>query len=413
MRFLRSLLLASLVGTSALVAGCDDGVDSSSDDVTDIKNSDVERQSIGNCWLYATASWVESMHIYATGEKPDLSQSYWTYWHWYDQIVQENPGEIQTGGSEWVSFEIIRDRGLMAEADFVKEDSIAEMSSRQKAALDKINAELKTGRLKDSKSRNDEKLVRQVLDEAWQLTDEVRAELDQAFGEDGANSFQRGGSAEGTRITEPSRFEVQYPTRVGGKTELKNTTLDVAVDEWRTASYPTWGGASSQRDFQIRVQKAMHDGAPIIITWDVDFNAMESKGELAGSFNLTTLKNAGGPGRQGGHMTVLEDYEAETTDFGTLEAGVTLDPENPEDAEKLDAALLKSTTIKFWRIKNSWGAFRDDRSSAPGMPGFHDLYMDYMNGPITWCPSVEGTKTAQNCRGTSTPWENVILPPGY
>jgi hypothetical protein len=412
MRFLRSLLLASLVGTSALVAGCDDGVDSSSDDVTDIKNSDVERQSIGNCWLYATASWVESMHIYATGETPDLSQSYWTYWHWYDQIVQENPGEIQTGGNEWVSFEIIRDRGLMAEADFVKEDSVAEMSSRQKAALDKINAELKTGRLKDSKSRNDEKLVRQVLDEAWQLTDEVRAELDQAFGEDGANSFQRGGSAEGTRITEPSRFEVQYPTRVGGKSEIKNTTLDVAVDEWRTASYPSWGGASSQRDFQIRVQKAMHDGAPIIITWDVDFNAMESKGELAGSFNLTTLTNAG-PGRQGGHMTVLEDYEAETADFGTLEAGVTLDPENPEDAEKLDAALLKSTTIKFWRIKNSWGAFRDDRASAPGMPGFHDLYMDYMNGPITWCPSVEGAKTAQNCRGTSTPWDNVVLPPGY
>jgi len=413
MRFLRSLLLASLVGTSALVAGCDDGVDSSTDDVTDIKNSDVERQSIGNCWLYATASWVESMHIYATGEKPDLSQSYWTYWHWFDQIVQENPGEIQTGGSEWVSFEIIRDRGLMAEADFVKEDSVAEMSSRQKAALDKINTELKSGRLKDSKSRNDEKLVRQVLDEAWQLTDDVRAELDQAFGEDGTNSFQRGGSAEGTRITEPSRFEVQYPTRVGGKTELKNTTLDVAVDEWRTASYPTWGGASSQRDFQIRVQKAMHDGAPIIITWDVDFNAMESKGELAGSFNLATLKNAGGAGRQGGHMTVLEDYEAVTKEFGTLEAGVTLDAENPDDAAKLDAALLKDTTITFWRVKNSWGAFRDDRSSAPGMPGFHDLYMDYMNGPITWCPSVEGTKTAQNCRGTSTPWENVILPPGY
>jgi hypothetical protein len=301
----------------------------------------------------------------------------------------------------------------MAEADFVKEDSVAEMSSRQKAALDKINTELKSGRLKDYKSRNDEKLVRQVLDEAWQLTDDVRAELDQAFGEDGSNSFQRGGSAEGTRITEPSRFEVQYPTRVGGKTELKNTTLDVAVDEWRTASYPTWGGASSQRDFQIRVQKAMHDGAPIIITWDVDFNAMESKGELAGSFNLATLKNAGGAGRQGGHMTVLEDYEAVTKEFGTLEAGVTLDAENPDDAAKLDAALLKDTTITFWRVKNSWGAFRDDRSSAPGMPGFHDLYMDYMNGPITWCPSVEGTKTAQNCRGTSTPWENVILPPGY
>jgi hypothetical protein len=414
MRFLRSLLLASIVGSSALVAGCDDAVDSSSDDVTDIKNSDVERQSIGNCWLYATASWVESMHLSATGETPDLSQSYWTYWHWFDQIVQEQPSEIQTGGNEWVSFDIIRDRGLMAEGDFVPEDSTSEMSSRQKAALDKINVELKSGRLKDSKSRSDEALVRQVLDEAWGLSTDVRAQLDQAFGADGTNTFQRSGSAEGTKITAPSDYAVQYPVRAAGETQLKDTTLDVAVDDWRTANYPSWSSDSAKRDYQIRVQKAMHDGAPLIITWSVDFNAMESSpsSDLRGSFNMTTLSKLGA-GRQGGHMTVLEDYEAETEEFGTLEAGVTLDPSNADDAAKLEAALLPSTTIKFWRIKNSWGAFRDDRASAPGMPGFHDLYMDYMNGPITWCPSVEGAKTKENCRGKETPWENVVLPPGY
>ena len=81
--------------------------------------------------------------------------------------------------------------------------------------------------------------------------------------------------------------------------------------------------------------------------------------------------------------------------------------------KKLEAALLPSSEIKFWRIKNSWGAFRDDRSSAPGFPGYHDLYMDYMNGPITWCPSVEGAKTSSNCRGTTDPFENIVLPPGY
>ena len=31
-----------------------------------------------------------------------------------------------------------------------------------------------------------------------------------------------------------------------------------------------------------------------------------------------------------------------------------------------------------------------DRAAAQGFPGYHDLYMDYLNGPITWCPSACG-----------------------
>jgi hypothetical protein len=162
------------------------------------------------------------------------------------------------------------------------------------------------------------------------------------------------------------------------------------------------------------MQKMVHDSVPAVTTWNVDFNAMESApGDLQGSFNLTTLANAGGPGRQGGHMTVTEDYAVETDAFGLLAAGVTLDPTDPEDAEKLEAALLPSSRIKLFRIKNSWGAFRDDRSSAPGFPGFHDLHIDYMNGPIDWCPDVTGTKTEENCTGTSQPFRSVLFSPGY
>ena len=133
---------------------------------------------------------------------------------------------------------------------------------------------------------------------------------------------------------------------------------------------------------------------------------------LVGSFNMTTLGEAGGPGRQGGHMTVLEDYEATTQEFGLLKAGETLDPNNAEDAAKLDALLLPSTEIKFMRIKNSWGSLRPDRGFAPGFPGYHDLYVDYLNGPIKFCPSVDD-KTNENCTGTSTPLDKVMLPPGY
>ncbi len=408
----RSFLSASLLGLATLSGACDSGPGSESSDVVDTPNTDVERQSIGNCWLYATASWVEAIHLMATGEKFDVSQSYWTYWHWYGQIVEGYNDEISTGGSEGVSFQIIRERGLIAEADFVPEDALSEMSSRQSSALNKINAELKSGRLSTSAARSDRKLVRQVLDEAWGLNADVRAMLDKAFATTGKKTFLTNASSKDSKIIKAKDFQVRYNDRKSGTPTVKNTTLKVAVDDWKTAYYPY--SANDRRNFQIRVQRAMNDGQPIIITWSVDFNAMESgTGAYQGSFNLDTLKRLGGPGRQGGHMTVLEDYEVVTKDYGTLKAGVTLDPSKPEDKAKLDAALLPSSTVKFWRIKNSWGAFRDDRSSAPGMPGFHDLYTTYLDGPITWCPDVEGAKTTSNCTGKETPWENVILPPGY
>lgn len=408
-----ALLFGSFLLASGAV-GCTN-VDESSSDIVDTPNSAVERQSIGNCWIYAESSWIEAMHLAATGEEFDNSQSYWTYWHWYDQIAS-GATEIETGGGEYVAKQIILKRGLMSEKDFVAEDALSEMSGRQSAALARIQTELKTGRLATASARKNKKLVRTVLDDAWQLTPAVRKTLDKAFGTTGTRTFLGSATNTGTPIIRSKDFAVRYSERVTdpGKGTVKDTVLKTALDDWSTEDYPTWGSASDKRSFQIRVQKAMHDHNPVVITWMVDFNAMESNDpKLNGSFNMTTLGRAGRAGRQGGHMTVLEDYQAKTKDFGVLAAGVTLDPSKPADQKKLDAALLPTTEIQFFRIKNSWGAFRDDRASAPGFPGFHDLYMDYLNGPITWCPDVEGVKDSKNCTGSANPWENVILPPGY
>ena len=412
----RSLLIASalLLASPALVGCSGSDVGSGDDNITDVPHTPVERQSIGNCWLYAQATWVESMHLTATGDEFDTSQSYWTYWHWFDQVLGGFSDEISTGGNQWTANDIIQQRGLMIEADFVSEDTTSEMSDRQKTALDTMNRELKDGRLADSSDRENAKLVREVMDEAWKLTPEVKDQLDRVFGEDASKTLSNGASVDGTSILSPDDFKVAYTERQTNPDEatLKETTLSTAIEEWETASYPS--SESSRRSLLIRVQKALHDRQPVMVTWDVDFNAMESRdNELKGSFNLTTLADAGGPGRQGGHMTVFEDYQAETEEFGLLKAGETLDPENPDDQAKLEAALLPSTKIVFMRIKNSWGGFRDDRASAPGFPGYHDLYLDYLNGPIKWCPDVEGTKTSSNCTGKSNPLDNVLLPPGY
>jgi hypothetical protein len=415
---LRTWLMSALLAVTPVAAGCTSDVGSSSDDVTDVKHTDVERQSIGNCWLYAHASWIESMNYSATGKPFDVSQSYWTYWDWFTKIVggEVYGTELETGGFYTVANDIVLERGIMPEAKFIKEDSNGEMSSAQSSALSFIQNELKNGRLKDTSARYDRALVRKVLDEAWKLSSTVKSQMTKAFGKNFEKSFLSSSTtSSGTSIIHPRDFKVWYTERQTNKNAPTErvTGLDVAIQQWKVANYPSWTD-TSKRDFQIRVQKALHDRQPVIITWDVDFNAMEGFDPvLKGSFNTTTLKKAGKPGRQGGHMTVLEDYEIETKDFGLLKAGVTLDPANPEDAKKLAAALLPTSTLKFLRIKNSWGAFRDDRSSAPGFPGYHDLYMDYLNGPIAWCPDQADPKDPAKCTGRSTPWDSVVLPPGY
>jgi hypothetical protein len=417
-RSLRTLAVWSTLAIAPLLSGCGD--ESTSDpaiseesEITDVMHTEVERQAIGNCWLYAHASWIESMNLAATGSAFDVSQTYWTYWHWYDQIVKYQVDEIETGGFWDVANDIVLDRGVMPESKFVKQDTQSEMSSRQATALSAVNKELKEGTLKTKDARKDRLAVRRALDKAFGLPSSVKGQLTKAFGQDGSKTLRNGGTTQGTPIIAPDAFKVRYAVGSAKGPQVKDTTLDVAIKEWRVASYPSWGSDSARRSFQIRVQKALHDRQPVIITWDVDFNAMEgSDPVLRGSFNLTTLKKAGRPGRQGGHMTVLEDYEAETAAFGLLKAGVTLDPSNPDDKKKLDAALEPSSSVRFFRIKNSWGAVRDDRASVPGFPGYHDLYMDYMNGPIAWCPDAT-SPTNESCKGTTVPFDSVVLPPGY
>jgi hypothetical protein len=420
----RNSKTAKYLGLSLLamagLAGCDDSNGFSKSDlgdsigsveqaITDVPHTAVERQSIGNCWLYAQATWVESMTLSADpSAELDVSQSYWTYWHWFDQVTGfRPPSEIQTGGFQFTANQIVLDRGMMLELDFVPEDDDGEMSARQSSALARINEALAAGEFDGISSKE----ARAIFDDAWELPDTIRAQLDQAFGEDGEGTLRQGADIAGTKIVDPATMNVKFTERVNGQTEVRDASLVEAIGEWEEVRYPF--NVSSRRRFLQRVQRALHDRQPVVITWDVDFNALENgQNELQGSFNLVTLEEAGRPGRQGGHMTVLEDYSVETQQFGFLEAGVTLDPEDPQDAEKLEAALLDSSQLKVLRIKNSWGANRPDREFAPGFPGYHDLHLDYLNGPIPFCPGAE-SPTNETCDGESTPLRAVMLPPGY
>lgn len=409
----RSATLVALAGMSLTTAACapaDHGLDiaASHDHVTDEPAGEIEQQSINNSWLYAAASWAESMHYAATGEVFDISQSYWTYWHWYDEIERSSSDTLWTGGDNTLSNALIRSRGLMREIDFVSEDASSNTSARQRTALAAINQELSTGRLGSLMARSDARLVRDVLDEAWQLRPEVVAQLDLAFGENGKRRLGNGASTAGTKVIAGGDFAARYTDASSGEVIVKDADLNQAGSDWRHAFYPH--GDAARRELQIRVQRALDDGQVVMATWAVDFNALESEDpDLLGSFNLATLAAAGEPGNQGGHTAVFKDYEVETEQFGVLAAGVALDPADPADGAKLAAAQLPSSRLRFFRIDNTWGGLFDARAGAPGFPTYHDLHMDYLDGPIDWF--CFGTKTV--CNTTFTPWVDVILPPGY
>ncbi|MBX3218721.1 MAG: hypothetical protein KF850_42340, partial [Labilithrix sp.] len=361
-----------------------------------------------NCWLYSHASWAESMHKSATGEEFDISQSYWTYWHWFDQIAGGFSSQISTGGNYTTANNIVRKYGLMAEKDFIFADTLNEMSNRQKSALDALNLSLKSGALQEPASRRDKKKLREEMDRAWGLSAEQSALLDQVFGETVSRTLTGSASVAGTPIIRAQDFDVSYSS--GPNRARQTRKLSQAMSEWRQVFY----SSGDRRGFLQRVQRALHAEQPVIITWFVDFNAMENReGELRGSFNMKTLGDFG-PGSQGGHMTVLQDYQAKLADGTVLEAGVTLDPSKRSDKRLLDRALDTRTQIQFLRVKNSWGSARVDRAFAPGMPGYHDLHLDYLNGPVKRCTTkADGSTDTSNCPFDHTPLQNVVLPPGY
>lgn len=426
----RWLSLAALVGLGCATSiGCTMDADNgdieavseegaSTDAITQVNHSKVKRQSIGNCWLYATVSWLEALNKSATGTEADVSESYLTFWHWFDQIANGASGtEISTGGSYGVAAELINRYGVMLEKDFIASESDTEMSARQASALASMNTSLKDGALKDPAARRDRAKVLAELLKAWNLDKAVQDMIVTTFSSTVSRTIDKSYATRrtptGGKILRAKDFAAKLKDTKTG--ESKTLTLQDAIGTkgfsswsartgafaWQEVDYPT--DARSRRAFMKRVQKALHDGQPVIISWFVDFNALSSKA----TFSVEELAARGGPGRQGGHMTVLHDYEATNVPgFGTLKAGETATP------AQMTAALSDETKISFLRMKNSWGSFRPDRWSDAVIPGYHDLMITYLNGPVKKCSEKAGVTDPTNCFDHTPLWD-VTLPAGY
>jgi hypothetical protein len=407
----RHLATALLLSFAPLTFACDDVETGDEDNITNIANSKVKNQSIGNCWIYATVGWAESLHLTQTGEELNISESWLSYWHWYEEIAggppgasqaaQLDKGQISTGGWFGLGGELMRRYGVIPEGSFIPEEAEAARSARQSSALNAINESLKNGALKEASARKDRKLVRKELDKAWGLTASTTAMMDQVFGADVSRSLLKSGMS----IPADSGLQYAKEIAVGHNISLADAIGEPASSfnvlsrkgkyAWNEVSYPS--SATSRRAVLKDMQKAMHAGMPVIMTWFVDFAAMDSKNQF--------LAPPATPGRQGGHMTVIEDYQASNVPgFGTLAAGTLV-----TDQKALDAALSSEATIDFIRIKNSWGTSLAPNDAGEEFRGFHDLYKAYLDGPITKCTESNGDKCGIKSKTAGI--TGLVLPP--
>jgi hypothetical protein len=363
------------LAVSACTAPPDDGSAQSDDQIVSIPQTEIERSSIGCTWLYSYAQWTATMH----GKDLDPSPAYWAYWHWFDQIAAGFGTTIATGGNWATANSIAAKYGVMPSNAFLGDG--ADGGARLDAALATIRTSLESGVLSTTVARRDRLAVRRELDRAWALSPDVTGALDHVFGDHVDRNFLPTSDiadTSGTAILRAGDVTVSYASGPGAKPAQHS--LSDAMREWREVYYKS----SDRAEFFPRVQRAVADAQPVLMTWFVDFDALETRdnGRL-GSFNVITL-NELGPGSQGGHTAIV--------------TGVGFDA-----AQQLQAL----------RVGNAWGAAHPARAYLPGMPDRHDLWLDYLDGPVKRCVANGDTTDTTNCPYEQVPLQDVVLPPGY
>jgi len=389
-----SIVLVSSLALSSfsLLSACGQSTQTASKPTTvDIPNTQAKWQSIGNCWIYSFASWAESLVLTSSEGRTslNLSESYLTYRHYQVQLTNRStpPSEVQTGGFWTTARDLSLRYGLVREGAFAPEEENATFSARQKAATAYINESLKNGKLNVDRSPAT-----------------VKAELNIAFNVDIDAIAAKAVPATSVVLSKPGAplrtLDSEMRTWTGASWSGDWATMPSAASE-----LPYYRGkpTAAQEAILRRVKRALNANAPVVLDWFVDFNALTSKGVFSGA----ALK-AAGPGRQGFHSVVVEDYTVEGINPTTGEKFVIGEGE-ATPAEKVLAA--EYGTITSFIIKNSWGGLeRVDRKSyvRNGVGGFHKLDADYLFG---WLARND-EKTGEFI-GAQSGLTRFTLPPGF
>lgn len=405
----RSLLtwLPRLLVPIAASMGCaateeeavDDSEAASADELTRIPQSAVKNQlQIGNCWIYTTVAWTESLLLSAaaisgsTAHSDDLSENWLAYWYWYDQVANGgfeglivNPDTVVQGANVARAFELITRYGIVAEAGF--------KTIKAQDAVAAFDAELTSGALKYRSARLNKTLVRRTLDKSFGLSASTIAAMDALFGEDGRGTLPSSGAlpapARVLGLARASGLEVRLPNPTTHAPELRRLSDALGSGDRRYAWSRVAVPVAMDRTFMKRVQRALNDGYPLPVSWMVDFKLRN-----ADKITFDSSNNKVSTANGGWHASLLSDYTAENVPgFGTLPAGR---PESRPAA--LEASLSDQTVISMIRLKNSWGAYVVAKNPLQ-VSGYSDLMRAYYTG------ALDG--------GAKRAWRDVTLPAGY
>lgn len=399
------------------------------DEIVDIPSSRTrDQRETGNCWLYATTAWVESLERAARSEAhrssrarapAPLSIAYLDYWDWHSKITGgEIKGtdakvmredQLDSGGSWGYAVEVMARFGL-ARASAFGSTGIMSDADLTNAALDTIIASLLDGPLKTPAARKDGALVRKELDRAFKLSAKVSASLTASFGADGKKSFTKGTASDSDVVIPPDAFEVLVP-RAGGASVVRPLSdaighraqpgddPDQRTGEfaWNVVPYARKSPAATRAYFR-RIQRALHAGVPIPVSW---FLAANGDPDQLGAYREVPAEPAdiidSVP-----HQTVIADYEVtDVPGFGTLKAGAIA------TAAQREAALDERANIVFFRVTDSY-ATRVVNSKRVGV---NDLYVEYLTGTVRVCPAGV-PRTSRACH-SEIPLEDVTLPAGF
>lgn len=423
-RFLRAALAASALLTAACHTTADEDAGGSADAVATVPQTGVrDQKDTGNCWLFATLGWVESLELGALTEEggeatvAHYSPAYLDYWDWYTKITSggidgtdesDIKDALDSGGSWGEAVELIAKWGVVRSKDVDPNERDADKAL---AALSTMTKSLASGALASKTARKDRRAVRRELDKAFGFPTPLSNAMEQTFG-DGAKNLEDDDVTAAGAIRGSDDVKVRIP-RANGSIVIK--TLTDAIGErkgddpdqrkgtyaFSTASFT----AAIARDqeathtYFARIQKVLHTKTAVPIGWYWADNGDEAE---TGRFDGVPSTPAGEKDSTS-HESIIDDYEAEDVPgFGTLKAGV-----EATDAQR-QAALSPEAHVTFLRIKNSYGA----RTKAKVRPiGYDDLYASYLLGMLEVCPDgvKSGGKGCEKHRGL----EDVVLPAGF
>lgn len=382
---LRTWAAASSVAVLALTGCVASSDDTASDDdaVTNIPQTAVQRQTIGNCWLYSTIGWIESMELSTTGQARKLSEDWLTYWSWYELITDPSivdayyrftDDRIETGGWYEISSHLVERYGV-ADAPF-KAVNISQALTKVRAAF------AHGGPLSSLAAQTDGARVRAVLDDAFGLPQATRAAIDGVFDKNGARpvdaSPQRAGARRALGLRAPSEVTILLPNPQTHAKE-RRTLLDAVGHDsislrdlidgraarsgpyaWHAVSAPVVFG--DYREWVRRLQRALNDGYAVPANWFADQSRSSDRTHFYGT-----------PKTTGRHASLITDYQAENVPgFGELKLGV---PETRPQA--LANSLADGVQVTFIRLKNSWGQVGVSGGPTFSLPGYVDLADSY------------------------------------